>query len=68
MPMSPGTGSRRRMRQRNPWRFSSGVGALNGVIMTPCGLKFLTTWVIVPSLPLVSMPCRTTSRERLCSA
>src|ERR1700674_1319039 len=68
MPISPCSGSLLRMRHRKPWRRSSGVGCLNAVIKTPCGFMPPITWVIVPSLPLVSMPCSTIKSDRLCSA
>src|ERR1019366_1553704 len=41
---------------------------LNDVTLVPCGLTPLNTWAIVPSLPEASVPCRTSSNERLASA
>src|SRR5262252_6357709 len=68
MPTSPGTGRRLRIRHRKPCRRSWGVGTLKLVMSTPWGLKLRITCVTVPSLPAVSIPCRTTSSERLRSA
>jgi hypothetical protein len=37
------------------------LGALKGTVCTPSGLMRLKTLRTVPSFPLVSMPCSTTS-------
>jgi hypothetical protein len=41
------------------------VGFLKEWTVTPCGLSAVMTLRITPSLPAVSMPCRTTSIARL---
>ena len=52
------------MRQRKSWARSSSVGALKLVIRTPCGSTSPMVWRSTPPLPLVSMPCSTTSTRR----
>ena len=42
-----------------------GVGFLNAVIDVPSGPSCPTTWLMVPPLPAVSMPCSTSSTRRL---
>ena len=51
------------MRHRKSWARSSGVGALNACTWTPSGSIAPITWRMIPPLPAVSMPCRTTSRD-----
>src|SRR6185437_8324999 len=49
-------------RQRKSCPASSSVGTLNEATAQPCGLTDCITCEIVPSLPLVSIPCRTMSK------
>ena len=52
------------MRHRKSWARSSSVGALKLVIRTPCGSTRPIVWRSTPPLPLVSMPCSTSSTRR----
>src|SRR3954451_21962647 len=61
MPISPRAGSRLAYGQRKSWLSSSGEGTLNPLTRTPCGLRPVITWRIVPSLPPASSAWSTTS-------
>ena len=56
------------MRQRKSWASSVELGALKPATRTLIGLRPPRQCLTVPSLPEASMPCSTTSTERLCSA
>src|ERR1035437_8284921 len=56
------------MRHRKSCARSSTEGALNEVTRQLCGFNPENTVRINPSLPAVSVPCRTTSTARRCSA
>src|SRR5260370_980620 len=68
MPISPAAGTCLWTRQRKSWSSSSWLGAFQADTLTPSGLTPSKTCEMVPSLPLVSMPCSTTSTLRSCSA
>src|SRR5579871_5427858 len=65
MVSSPAAGACECTRHRKSCASSTGVGALNGTIRKPSGSTSWNTARIVPSLPLVSMPCSTSSTRRL---
>ena len=59
MPIIPCSGTALWTRHRKSCACSSGVGCLKEVTRQPCGLTLSITFLIVPSLPLVSIPCST---------
>ena len=52
------------MRHRKSCRFSASVGALKEAMSSPCGSISPAASRTMPPLPLVSMPCRTSSTRR----
>src|SRR5258708_14192916 len=68
MLIMPLPGTTRWIRQRKSRTCSLDVGPLNERTSHPSGLTCAMTWRIVPSLPLVSIPCSTMSRLWCCAA
>ena len=59
MPIMPRGGTATWARHRKSCRSSRAVGVLKEVTSQPCGLMPEKMCRMVPSLPAVSMPCRT---------
>ena len=59
MPIIPCSGASLWTRHRKSCACSSALGCLKEVTRHPCGLTLSITFLIVPSLPLVSIPCTT---------